>query len=108
MRVLVVFIAFFFVSISMLIVADLLAGMTFREAINILNKSFYVMTIEELLILTIAFTIPFIIPLISLIKQKRKGNKRQREVSAMLPAPGGGKSQSKMQHMLRKANSLFF
>ncbi|MFC0471256.1 hypothetical protein ACFFHM_12355 [Halalkalibacter kiskunsagensis] len=77
MRVLVVFIAIFFVSISMLIVADLLAGMTFREAITILHKSFYVLTIAELLIMATAFTIPFIIPVLTFIRQKRKGNKRE-------------------------------
>ncbi|MCA0758487.1 hypothetical protein KP806_25860 [Paenibacillus sp. N4] len=58
--------------LAFLVTVDMLSGMSFREAVNILAQSFTVVTVEEKIIVAVAVIIPFYLPLIGYFKKKRK------------------------------------
>lgn len=72
MKLPVVFITILVSCLAFLITLDMLTGMTFPEAVNILAQSFTVVTVEEKIIVAVAVIIPFYLPLIGYFKKKRK------------------------------------
>jgi hypothetical protein len=72
MRIVFAYITIFLLSLFFLVITDMVTGMKFSEAINVLKESFSVITTAEYVIILMLLISPILAPLITFMKRRRK------------------------------------
>ncbi|RCW45509.1 hypothetical protein [Paenibacillus prosopidis] len=72
MKIPIVFITILVFCLAFLVMVDLISGIAFSEAINILAHSFTIVTAGEKIIVFATVAIPFIIPFVSFFIKKKQ------------------------------------
>ena len=72
MKIPVIFVTILLLCLAYLVTVDVIAGVSFPEAIRILVQSFSVVTIQEKIIVFVAIIMPFLMPFISSSNKKKK------------------------------------
>ncbi|MGM0881307.1 MAG: hypothetical protein ACQEXQ_09710 [Bacillota bacterium] len=72
MKIPIVFVTILVFCLAFLVMVDLISGIAFSEAINILAQSFTVVTVGEKIIVFVTVAIPFIIPFVSFLNKKKQ------------------------------------